>query len=82
MQSGSLSQTRDEALFRRERHRFRPVREAIRYDGEDATPIAYYDTDHPGASEIYSSAHDMALFGMFSLKQHIFRASPRFCQML
>jgi len=45
--------------------------EAIRYDGQDATPIVYYDTDHPGASEIYSSAHDMALFGMFSLKAHL-----------
>jgi len=45
--------------------------EAIRYDSEDATPIVYYDTDHPGASEIYSSAHDLALFGMFSLKAHV-----------
>lgn len=44
---------------------------ATRYDGEDLTPIAAYTTDHPGASEIYSSAHDMALFGMFSLKQHL-----------
>ena len=45
--------------------------EATRYDGEDITPIAYYNTDHPGASEIYSSAHDLALFGMFSLKAHL-----------
>jgi CubicO group peptidase (beta-lactamase class C family) len=45
--------------------------EATRYDGEDATPIVYYDTDHPGASEIYASAHDLALFGMFSLKAHL-----------
>jgi CubicO group peptidase (beta-lactamase class C family) len=45
--------------------------EATRYDGEDSTPIAYYNTDHPGASEIYSSAHDLALFGMFSLKAHL-----------
>jgi CubicO group peptidase (beta-lactamase class C family) len=45
--------------------------EATRYDGEDITPIAYYNTDHPGASEIYSSAHDLALFGMFSLKSHL-----------
>lgn len=45
--------------------------EAIRYDGKDLTPIVYYDTDHPGASEIYSSVHDMALFGMFSLKAHL-----------
>jgi CubicO group peptidase (beta-lactamase class C family) len=45
--------------------------EATRYDGEDVTPIVPYTTDHPGASEIYSSAHDMALFGMFSLKEHL-----------
>ena len=45
--------------------------EATRYDGEDVLPIVPYTTDHPGASEIYSSAHDMALFGMFSLKQHL-----------
>jgi CubicO group peptidase (beta-lactamase class C family) len=45
--------------------------EATRYDGEDITPIVPYTTDHPGASEIYSSAHDMALFGMFSLKAHL-----------
>lgn len=44
--------------------------EATRYDGEDITPIVPYVTDHPGASEVYSSAHDMALFGMFSLKAH------------
>ena len=45
--------------------------EATRYDGEDLTPIAPYVTDHPGASEIYASAHDLALFGMFSLKAHL-----------
>jgi CubicO group peptidase (beta-lactamase class C family) len=44
--------------------------EATRYDGEDLTPIVPYVTDHPGASEVYSSAHDLALFGMFSLKAH------------
>jgi hypothetical protein len=50
--------------------------EATRYDGEDVTPIAPYTTDHPGASEIYSSAHDMALFGMFSLKEHLPNQAP------
>jgi CubicO group peptidase (beta-lactamase class C family) len=50
--------------------------EATRYDGEDVTPIVPYTTDHPGASEIYSSAHDMALFGMFSLKQHLAGQAP------
>jgi CubicO group peptidase (beta-lactamase class C family) len=50
--------------------------EATRYDGEDVAPIAPYTTDHPGASEIYSSAHDMALFGMFSLKEHLPNQAP------
>jgi CubicO group peptidase (beta-lactamase class C family) len=45
--------------------------EATRYDGEDIVPIVDYTTDHPGASEIYASAHDLALFGMFTLKAHL-----------
>lgn len=44
--------------------------QAIRYDDKGA-PIPYYVTDHPGASEIYSSAHDMVRFGMFQLKDHL-----------
>ncbi|MFA7160612.1 MAG: serine hydrolase domain-containing protein [Kiritimatiellia bacterium] len=41
---------------------------AARYDGE-GLPIPFYDVDHRGASSVYSSAHDLALFGMFFLKQ-------------
>lgn len=44
--------------------------EAIRYDDTGA-PIPFYVTDHPGASEIYSSAHDMIRFAMFQLKDHL-----------
>ena len=40
--------------------------EAIRY-GTDGLRIPFYDFDHPGASAIYSSAHDLVRFGMFHL---------------
>jgi CubicO group peptidase (beta-lactamase class C family) len=43
---------------------------AARYDSA-GTPIPYYITSHPGASEIYSSAHDLIRFAMFSLKDHL-----------
>ncbi|MEO8451153.1 MAG: serine hydrolase domain-containing protein [Gemmatimonadota bacterium] len=39
---------------------------AERYDGSGA-PITWYDFDHRGASAVYSSAHDLARFGMFHL---------------
>jgi CubicO group peptidase (beta-lactamase class C family) len=39
---------------------------AQRYDA-DNKPIPYYTFDHPGASEIYSSAHDLVRFGMYHL---------------
>lgn len=41
-------------------------RAAVRYDN-DNKPLPYYTFDHPGASEIYSSARDLARFGMFHL---------------
>jgi CubicO group peptidase (beta-lactamase class C family) len=43
---------------------------AQRYDG-DQKPIPFYDFDHPGASAVYSSAHDLVRFGMFHLKNHL-----------
>lgn len=43
---------------------------AIRYGG-DGLPLAHYDFDHPGASAVYSSAHDLVRFGMFHLKAHL-----------
>lgn len=44
--------------------------QAIRYDDKGA-PLPPYDFDHPGASAIYSSAHDLLRFGMFHLKDHL-----------
>lgn len=49
--------------------------EATRY-GVDGLPVPPYVTDHPGASDIYSSAHDLLLFGMFQLKQHLPEQAP------
>ncbi|MFO1248925.1 MAG: serine hydrolase domain-containing protein [Alphaproteobacteria bacterium] len=43
---------------------------AIRYD-EKGKPIPLYDSDHPGACAVYSSAHDLVRFGMFHLKDHL-----------
>ena len=44
--------------------------QAIRYDNSGA-PLPAYDFDHPAASAIYSSAHDLIRFGMFHLKDHL-----------
>jgi len=43
---------------------------AVRYD-EKGKPIPLYDSDHPGACAVYSSAHDLIRFGMFHLKDHL-----------
>jgi CubicO group peptidase (beta-lactamase class C family) len=43
---------------------------ATRYD-QKGLPIPFYDFDHPGASAIFSSAHDLLRFGMFHLKDHL-----------
>jgi CubicO group peptidase (beta-lactamase class C family) len=54
------------------RHTFvdRPPRgagvEAVRYDGS-GEPIPRYGFDHPGASGLYSSVHDLVRFGMFHI---------------
>ena len=40
---------------------------ATRY-APDGSPIPFYDFDHPGASAVFSSAHDLVRFGMFHLK--------------
>lgn len=50
-------------------------RVAQRYDAENK-PIPYYTFDHPGGSEVYSSAHDLARFGMFHLNARIPRQRP------
>ena len=44
--------------------------EAIRY-GVEGLPIPFYEFDHPGASAVYASAHDLVRFGMFHLKAHL-----------
>jgi len=44
--------------------------QAIRYDSKGA-PIPFYNFDHPAASAVYSSAHDLVRFGMFHLKDHL-----------
>jgi hypothetical protein len=43
---------------------------AERYDGLQR-PIPFYTFDHPGASAVYSSAHDLIRFGMFYLKNRL-----------
>lgn len=43
---------------------------AVRYS-EDGMPLPFYDSDHPGASAIYGSAHDLIRFAMFHLKDHL-----------
>ena len=44
--------------------------QAVRY-GTDGQPIPFYEFDHPGASAVYASAHDLVRFGMFHLKAHL-----------
>jgi CubicO group peptidase (beta-lactamase class C family) len=39
---------------------------AVRYD-ESGEPVPFYISDHPGASQVYSSAHDLIRFGLFHL---------------
>lgn len=48
---------------------------AVRY-GSDGLPLPFYDFDHRGASAVFSSAHDLARFGMFHLKAHVPDQSP------
>ncbi|HEV3136883.1 MAG TPA: serine hydrolase domain-containing protein, partial [Pirellulales bacterium] len=44
--------------------------QAIRYT-PDGTRIPFYEFDHDGASAVYSSAHDLARFAMFHMKEHL-----------
>jgi CubicO group peptidase (beta-lactamase class C family) len=43
---------------------------AARY-GVDGGRIPFYTTDHPGASQAYASAHDLARFALFHLKARL-----------
>ena len=44
--------------------------QAIRYTPEGKR-IPFYEFDHPGASAVYASAHDLARFAMFHMKEHL-----------
>ncbi len=48
---------------------------AARY-GEDGKPLPFYGFDHPGASAVYSSAHDLVRFAMFHLKDRLPEQRP------
>jgi CubicO group peptidase (beta-lactamase class C family) len=48
---------------------------ASRYETNGAR-LPYYDTDHPGASEVFSSAHDLIRFAAFHLKAHLPHQRP------
>jgi CubicO group peptidase (beta-lactamase class C family) len=48
---------------------------AVRYD-TNGSRLPYYDTDHPGASEVFSSAHDLIRFAAFHLKAHLTDQKP------
>jgi CubicO group peptidase (beta-lactamase class C family) len=43
---------------------------AVRYSSQGA-PLPFYDTDHRGASGVYTSAHELARFAMFQLRDHV-----------
>jgi CubicO group peptidase (beta-lactamase class C family) len=49
--------------------------QALRYDHQ-RRPIPPYTFDHPGASAVYSSVHDLCRFGMFHLKDHLNDQKP------
>ena len=49
--------------------------QAIRYTPEGKR-IPFYTFDHPGASAVYSSAHDLARFAMFHMKEHLADQRP------
>ncbi|MGO8790245.1 MAG: serine hydrolase domain-containing protein [Terriglobia bacterium] len=48
---------------------------AARYD-DSGNPIPYYTTSTPPSGELYASAHDLALFAMFNLKNDLALRSP------
>jgi CubicO group peptidase (beta-lactamase class C family) len=43
---------------------------AVRYD-DSGNPIPYYTTSTPASGELYSSAHDLARFAMFNMKNRV-----------
>jgi CubicO group peptidase (beta-lactamase class C family) len=55
--------------------RSRLVRAAARYDELDR-PIPYYSTATPASGEVYASAHDLARFASFNLKNQPSSGAP------
>jgi CubicO group peptidase (beta-lactamase class C family) len=49
--------------------------QAIRYTPEGRR-IPFYDFDHPGASAVFASAHDLVRFAMFHMKEHLADQRP------
>jgi CubicO group peptidase (beta-lactamase class C family) len=52
-----------------------PPHTAVRYDARHH-PLPFYDLGHRGASSIFASAHDLARFGMFHLKERLDDTQP------
>ncbi len=48
---------------------------AARYD-PSGNPIPYYTTSTPASGELYASAHDLARFAMFNMKNHVQAQAP------
>ena len=48
---------------------------ASRYDAS-GKPIPYYTTSTPASGELYASAHDLARFAMFNMKNHVQGQAP------
>ncbi len=48
---------------------------AVRY-GKDGSALPAYTTDHPGASAVFASVHDLVRFGMFHISSTLFRQAP------
>lgn len=48
---------------------------AVRYD-DDGRPMRFYLTATPGSGGVYASAHDLARWAMFNLKDHLSDQAP------
>jgi CubicO group peptidase (beta-lactamase class C family) len=48
---------------------------AARYDSS-GNPIPYYTTSTPASGELYASAHDLAHFAIFNMKNHVQGQAP------
>jgi CubicO group peptidase (beta-lactamase class C family) len=55
---------------------FRPPAGAAVRHGPDGAALPFYDLGHRGASSVFASAHDLARFGMFHLKERLDDGAP------